>query len=217
MDVLLEDISRKIKAKLLSMQVIEEAMFAWQEERKKDRKNASERTNLERRRRTLSTKIERLSYAITNSRRKPDELLKRIDECELELENVDTRLRLLGAGNGYVIPLDHPKFGELYRSEVKNLVTALKANPKAIKTRVAFRNLVDCIVVHPGRKRMPYEYTPYLNSGALFGKRLFPENCRKAEEIAAFAPDGISAQETPVLPTSQHSALISLGRWRAIA
>ncbi|MCK1721537.1 MULTISPECIES: recombinase family protein [unclassified Bradyrhizobium] len=187
MDVLLEDVSIKIDAKLLSPKAIEEAMGAWQEERKKDRKKGSERDNLERRRRVLTTEIERLSYAIANSRRKPDELLKRIDECDLERENVDARLRLLGNGSENVIPFDHPKFGELYRSEVKKLVSALKINPKAIETRVAFRNLIDCIVVHPGRKRMPYEYTPYLNSAALFGKKLFPENRRKAEEIGMFA------------------------------
>lgn len=186
MDVLLEDVSLKIDAKLLSPKAIEEAMDAWQEERKKDRKKGSERANLERRRRTLTTEIERLSYAIANSRRKPDELLKRIDECDLERENVDARLRLLGNGGENVIPFDHPKFGVLYRSEVKKLVTALKIDPKAIETRIAFRNLIDCIVVHPGRKRMPYEYTPYLNSAALFGMKLFPENRRKAEENGKF-------------------------------
>lgn len=186
MDVLLEDISAKIDAKLLSPKAVEEAMRAWQEERKKDRKKVSERANLERRRRTLTTEIERLSYAIANSRRKPDELLKRIDDCDLERENVGARLRLLGEGSENVIPFDHPKFGDIYRSEVKKLVSGLKINPKAIETLVAFRNLIDCIVVHPGRKRMPYEYTPYLNTAALFGRKLFPES-RKAKEMGTSA------------------------------
>lgn len=187
MDVLLEDVSVKIDVKLLSPKAIEEAMSAWQEERKKDRKKVSERTNLERRRRTLTAEIERLSYAIANSRRKPDELLKRIDECDMERENVDARLRLLGNGSENVSPFDHPKFGELYRSEVKKLLTALKINSKAIETRVAFRNLIDCILVHPVRKRMPYEYTPYLKSAALCGMKLFPENRRKGEKIDMLA------------------------------
>jgi hypothetical protein len=124
-----------------------------------------------------------LSYAIANSRRKPDELLKLIDECDLERENIDIRLRLLGTDKDDVIPFDHPKFAEIYRSEVKKLVTALKIDPRALETRVAFRNLIDCIVVHPGRKRMPYEYTPYLNSTALFGKKLFPENGCETNEM----------------------------------
>lgn len=187
MDVLLEDASAKIEVRLLSPKAIEEAMHAWKEERKSDRNKGSEYAKLDRRHRVLTTEIERLSYAIANSRRKPDELLKRIDECDLERENVKERMRLLGGGGHNVVPFDHPKFTDRYRSELKRLVIALKTNPKAIETRAAFRSLIDCIVVHPVRKRMPYEYTPYLNSAALYGKQLFPENGRKAAEISTFA------------------------------
>ncbi|MGY0569668.1 recombinase family protein [Bradyrhizobium sp. RDM12] len=187
MDVLLEDASEKIQVKLLSPKAIEEAMRAWKEERKNDRNNGSEHSKLERRRRVLTSEIERLSYAIANSRRKPDELLKRIDECALERESVEARLRLLGGGGENVIGFDRPKFSDRYRSEVRTLISALKTNPKAIETRIAFRNLIECIVVHPVRKRMPYEYTPYLNSSALYGKNLFPENRSKEREISTFA------------------------------
>ncbi|WP_370157248.1 hypothetical protein [Bradyrhizobium ottawaense] len=187
MDVLLEDASAKIEVKLLSPKAVEEAMHAWKEERKGDRNKGSEYAKLDRRRRVLTTEIERLSYAIANSRRKPDELLKRIDECDLERENVEERMRLLGGGSENVIPFDHPKFSDRYRSELKRLVIALKTNPKAIENRAAFRNLIDCIVVHPVRKRMPYEYTPYLNSAALNGKHLFRENHCEAGEISTFA------------------------------
>ncbi|MGY4601061.1 site-specific DNA recombinase [Bradyrhizobium sp. GM22.5] len=187
MDVLLEDACDKIQVKLLSPKTIEEAMCAWKEERKNDRNKGSENAKLERRRRVLTTEIERLSYAIANSRRKPDELLKRIDECDVERENVEDRLRLLGGGGKNVIGFDHSKFSDRYRAEVRRLVTALKTNPKAIETRIAFRNLIECIVVHPVPKRMPYEYTPYLNSSALYGKNLFPENRSKEREISTFA------------------------------
>jgi hypothetical protein len=187
MDVLLKDVAAKIEVKLLSRRAIEEAMNAWQEERKNDRKKNSERAILERRRRVLTTEIERLSYAVANSRRKPDELLKRIDACDVERETVEERLRLLGGGGEDVIPFEHPKFSDRYYSEAKRLVTALESNPKASETRIAFRNLIDSIVVHPVRKRMPYEYTPYMNSAALFGMKLFPENRRKTGKIASLA------------------------------
>lgn len=187
MDVLLRDVAEKMEVRLLSPKAIEEAMRAWKEERKSDQRKNSERSNLERRRHVLNTEIERLSYAIANSRRKPDELLKRIDECDAERETVEERLRLLGNGGENVIPFDHPRFGDRYRSEAKRLVTALKTNPKAIETRVAFRNLVDCIIVHPVRKRMPYEYTPYLNAAALFSMQLFPENRPKTGKISTFS------------------------------
>ncbi|MFT4120863.1 recombinase family protein [Bradyrhizobium sp.] len=186
MDVLLEDIATKMELKLLSLKAIEQAMRAWRYERKNDRKKNSEHANLERRLRGLTTEIERLSYAIASSRRKPDELLKRIDECDTERETVEERLRLLGTSSEKVISFDQPKFADRYRSEAKRLITALKINPKAIETRVAFRNLIDSIVVHPVRKRMPYEYTPYLNSSALFSMNLFPNNRGKTREDSTF-------------------------------
>ena len=83
--------------------------------------SSAERAKLDRRRRVLTNEIERLSYAIANSRRKPDELLRRIDECDLERESVEERLRLLGSGDENVIPFDHPKFRDRYLSEVGRL------------------------------------------------------------------------------------------------
>ena len=34
---------------------------------------------------------------------------------------------------------------------------------------------------------MSYEYTPYLNSAAVYGRNLFPENRSKTGEISTFA------------------------------
>jgi hypothetical protein len=76
MDVLLKDVAAKMEQRLLSPKAIEEAMRAWKKERKSDQRKNGERSNLERRRQVLNTEIDRLSYAIANSRRKPDELLK---------------------------------------------------------------------------------------------------------------------------------------------
>jgi site-specific DNA recombinase len=193
MDVLLNDVAEKMEVKLLSPKAIEEAMRAWKEERKSDLRNDSERSNLERRRLTLNTEIERLSYAIANSHRNLDELVKRIDECDVERETVEERLRLLGGDGENVIPFDHPKFGDRYRAEAKRLVTALKINPKAIETRIAFRNLVDCIIVHPVRKRMPYEYTPYLNATALFSMKIFSEDRNKTGAIGTAYYDNVQS------------------------
>ncbi|MDH2406061.1 hypothetical protein QCM77_40205 [Bradyrhizobium sp. SSUT18] len=101
MNILLKDIADKMEVRLLSPKAIEEAMRAWKEERKSDQRKDSKRSNLERRRRVLNTEIERLSHAIANSRRKPDELLKRIDEFDEERETVEERL--LGCGGENVI------------------------------------------------------------------------------------------------------------------
>jgi site-specific DNA recombinase len=120
MDVLLKDVAEKIEVRLLSPKAIEEAMRAWKEERKSDQRKNSERSNLERRHHVLNTEIERLSYAIANSRRKPDALVKRIDECDAERETVEERLRLLGNGGENVIPFDHPRFGDRYSRRQKD-------------------------------------------------------------------------------------------------
>ena len=217
MDVLLEDVSRKLEATLLSTEAVQEAMKAWQEDRKTDQKKDGERANLERRRRTLTTEIERLTYAIANSRRKPDMLLKKIDEYDTERENVDARLRLLGSVSEDIITFDHPQFGEIFRSEAKKLIAALKINPKATETRVAFGNLIDRIVVRPGRKRMPYECTPYLNSAALFDMKLLPRNRHKVGKIATFTHGSREPANTS-LPTLRYNTngLISLGRWKLL-
>jgi DNA invertase Pin-like site-specific DNA recombinase len=193
MDVLLNDVADKMEVRLLSPKAIEEAMRAWKEERKSDRREDSERSNLERRRRVLNTEIERLLYAVVNSQRKPDELVKRMDECDVERETVEERLRLLGSGGENVIPFDYPKFGDRYRAEAKRLVTALKINPNAIETRIAFRNLVDCIIVHPVRKRMPYEYTPYLNAAALFSMKIFSEDHHETRAISSAYYDNVQS------------------------
>ena len=92
---------------------------------------------------------------------------------------------MVGNGGGdNVLPFPHPSFGDVYRSEVKKLIAALRTNPRAIETRIAFRNLINTVVVHPTAKRMPYEFTPYISNAALSGINLFPAR-RTAREIVA--------------------------------
>jgi site-specific DNA recombinase len=53
--------------------------------------------------------------------------------------------------------------------------------------------LVDCIIVHPVRKRMPYEYTPYLNAAALFSMKLFSEDRDKTGTISTAYYDNVQS------------------------
>jgi DNA invertase Pin-like site-specific DNA recombinase len=186
MDVLLTDIAQKLETILLSPKAIENAVAAWNEERKNDRKKDSERANLEKRLRVLTTEIERLSHAIANSKRKPDELVRMLDERDVERASVDEQLRLLGSEGDNIVPFKkggNRKITDEYEADVKRLVSLLRTNPKNIETRLAFRSLINTIVLHPTRKRMPYEYTPYINKGVLLGMKLFPINRRSTEEI----------------------------------
>jgi site-specific DNA recombinase len=185
MDVLLMDIAQKLEAKLLSPKAIETAIAAWNEERKHDRRQDSERASLEKRLRVLTTEIERLSHAIVNSKRKPDELLRMIDERDAERESVEEKLRLLGTASDNIVPFKNanPKIRDEYEADVKRLVSTLRTNPKNVETRLAFRSLINTIVLHPTRKRVPYEYTPYINKAVLLGMKLFPINRRSTKEI----------------------------------
>lgn len=218
MDVLLEDVASAIEERLTSPKLVKAAYEAWKEERKHDRKKEDERAKLERAVRSLTTEIERLSHALANSRRKPDELLKLIDEKDAERDNITERLKQLGAITASnVIPFDHPNFAQDYCRDVSRLVAALRTNPKAIETRIAFRNLVGAVMVKPSQKRMPYKIDTKINS-ATFGMRLFSENRKKPQEIAASAwYDNVNPANS-VLTLSQHNnTLISLGEWQRAA
>ena len=156
-------------------------------ERKQDQRKDSERAELEKQERALTTEIERLSYAIQTSKRQPDALIQRIDECDAKLETVKARLHLLGTAGDNIIPFknkNNPNIRTEYEAEVQRRVVALRTRPKDIETRLAFRALVNTIELHPSRKRMPYEYTPYLNKAALLGMKLFPAR-RSAHEIVS--------------------------------
>ena len=54
--------------------------------------------------------------------------------------------------------------------------------PDTPESRVAFRNLIDSIVVHPTGMRMPYEFTPYARIAAIQGLNLFPSR-RTMKEV----------------------------------
>lgn len=218
MDVLLKDVGDYIEERLTSPEMVKAAFEAWKEERKHDRKKDSKRSELEITIRALTTEIERLSYAVANSRRKPDELLKLIDETDAKRENAQKQLALLGdATDSKVVPFDHPNFAEAFCLQTRHLVAALRANPKAIETRLAFKTLVGAVMVHPTAKRMPYRINVYLNSNAV-GAELFSKNRRKAAGIAASAWYDNVRTENSVQTLSQHgNSLISLGVWQRAA
>ncbi len=72
-----------------------------------------------------------------------------------------------------------------YKANVDTLYRELASGEMTPAKRMAFRNLIDCIVVHPTRKRMPYEFTPYGRLGALMGGiNLFPTGRAPAEILA---------------------------------
>jgi site-specific DNA recombinase len=218
MDVLLDDVATNIEQRLTRPEAVKAAYEAWKDERKQDQKKQSERSKLESAERSLTTEIERLSHALATSRRRPEELLKLIDDKDAERENIRQRLALLGdPTDPKIVPFSHPKFADVFCGEVKKLVAALRSNPKAIETRLAFKTLVGTVAVNRSQKRMPYRIKVYINSNA-FGMKLFAENRKKPAEIAA-SPwyNNVGAENSERTLSQQGNSLISLGEWQRAA
>jgi hypothetical protein len=117
----------------------------------------------------------------------PGEFYRRIEATEVERASLEERLHQLGgsAGNLLQFPIASPKFKDVYRKSVYEVHRAMTKKPDTPESRVAFRNLIDSIVVHPTGKRMPYEFTPYARIAAIQGLNLFPSRRTTKEVIEA--------------------------------
>jgi hypothetical protein len=60
-----------------------------------------------------------------------------------------------------------------YLDKIKHLDKALSIDPNASKNRMAFRNVIDRIVVHPAESR-DYDVSTYGRLSAIMGVDLFP-------------------------------------------
>jgi DNA invertase Pin-like site-specific DNA recombinase len=209
---------------LNSDEAINVALEAYKEEKAFGERNDSERKAVERKLNALNVEISRLVDTAAKLSNPPLEFYKRIDAKEAERALLDERFRQLGgsdeASNLLPFPMA-PKFRDVYRQSVLRVHHSLTCAPNAPETRLAFRSLIDSIVVHPTAKRMPYEFTPYARIAALQGLNLFPDR-RTMQEVAAeegrplvaTAPNQISLAWRY---SNTESPIISLGRWKAAA
>lgn len=149
----------------------------------------------------------------------PAEILAALKAKEIERRGLQERLRVLGAGTN-VTEL-HPAIAKTFVDSVDKLHKMLQDNPDDAECRVAFANVIDCILVHPTEYNEGYEISLYARVSAIKGGiELFPA-ARSSKEIVAqeglsYRTDRVghdtscrteSAQETPVF----------LGRWKAAA
>lgn len=168
----------------------------------------------------VQVKIDRLVAAIRDSADALPELQAQIKPLATERAGLQERLRLVEAETN-VVTL-HPKAMESYRENIEALHTALMSEHLTREgqaaMREAFRNIIDCIVVHPTAKRAPYEITPYARIGALMGVDLFPA-VPATEKI--LADEGVAccynAGPPPGGPAISQHSIVPLGRWRAVA
>lgn len=203
---------------LASDEAIKAAEQAYREEKKKGQANDSQRLALERKQNAITLQIETLVELSTSTARPVKEIGRKIDALELERSSIDEQLSHLGPGSN-VVTL-HPKFMDVYRTKVMSVHDAITARPDAPESRILFRSLIEKIVVHPTRKRMPYEFTPWARISALQGADPLSSR-RTMEEV--YAAQGLTyadkdKQGKAGLAISEYrNDVISLGRWLAAA
>jgi hypothetical protein len=188
---------------LMSDEAIDAALEAYRSEKKIGEQNDSERKAVERKLNSLNLEIARLVDATMKLDNPPAEFYKKIDVKEAERASLDERLRQLGgtAETDNLVPFPiSPKFREVYRLSVQQVHRAITQNSGAPETRVAFRNLLDHVVVHETGRRAPYEFTPYARIAALQGLNLFPDRRTSKDVIAAEGLSPIPTTSNEVFP-----------------
>ena len=139
----------------------------WEEQRKRDRSElmaAAKELN------KVKVQIDRATQTILDIGNSLA-MSVRLQELETKRAGLEERTNLLAADN--VVSM-HPTFLEQYLDKVKHLNKALSDDPNAPKNHLAFRNLVERIVVQPAAEGRDYEVATYGRLSAMMGSDLFP-------------------------------------------
>jgi site-specific DNA recombinase len=183
MDSLKDLVLDGMRTRLVDPKAITEAALAFHTEyAEQAKKDSVEKATAETRRNRLLVQIGRITDAIADSDEPLPSLLEKLKEKEVERVALEERLQRLAA-TGNVVTL-HPNVIRDYQANVEKLHQALVSNPDGHAPRLAFRNMVDSIVVHPVDFRQPYEVTVYGRLSAIMGMNLFPTTRSGAQIIA---------------------------------
>jgi len=220
LDVLQRAMIVQVKTRLSDPKAVAAFVEAFQAEwHETDRKNNSERRAVQKRLNNLNVQIDRICNSIRDDFDVPVKLLTaKLKPLEAERVGLDERLRWLESKRNVVAM--HPAAAASFQAAVERLHAGLNADAISDECRVAFRNLIESIEVHPTAKRAPYEFTPHTRLGVLVGQiDLFPASRNTAQILGE---QGIScidsvAPEKAGVTQSQQQQVISLGRWRAAA
>lgn len=155
---------------------------AWSEYRlrtqERDKQARLDTATYERELNRIQVEIQRVLLAMRKSANPIEEFTAQIDELERERVGIRERKRLAEAESNVVVL--HPHFSQTYRQNLDRLCDGLASPAITPEIRIAFRNLVDTIVVHETPQRAAYEITPYIRLGV----DMFPAT-RAAGEIIA--------------------------------
>jgi site-specific DNA recombinase len=126
----------------------------------------------------VKVKIDRITRTIIDVGHSPA-MSAALKEEETKKVGLEERVKLLSASN--VVTM-HPTLIEQYLDKIKNLDKVLTEDSNAPKNRIAFRNAIDRIVVHPTEQRADYDVSVYGRLSAMMGVDFFPPT-RSNKEI----------------------------------
>jgi site-specific DNA recombinase len=172
----------------LTEQLADEALMArfvaaYRDERRKlERAARSDSASIKRRLSEIEAAQFRLVNALEAGKTPEALIIPRLQALEAERAALSERERLAKHETN-VIDL-HPQAVARYREAVLTLQTNLSQPIASVEARLAFRNLVERVVVIPTPKRAPYEVALHGRLAALMGIDLSPP-ARRARDIAA--------------------------------
>lgn len=149
----------------------------------------------------------------------PAEILASLKAKEIERRGLEERLRVLGAETN--VRTLHPAIAKTFTDSVDKLHKMLQDNPDDPECRMAFRNVIDTILVHRTEYNEGYEISLYARLSAIKGGiDLFPAP-RSNKEIVAeqgltYRSDRVG-HETSCGTESAQGTPVFLGRWKAAA
>ena len=189
----------------------------------KAKQNRADKLSLEKLLARVELKITRVTYAITESDDPVEELIAALPPLKTERANLVEQLRLLQADSNVVE--FHPKMLDAYRQIVEELhgyLTNENIDPdKRDAARMAFRRLIDSVVVHQTGWAKPYDLSLYGRLSAIMGgTKLFP-TAERVQKVAAAQGSALCDSAGPAKggPTQTHNPndVVFLGRWQAKA
>lgn len=218
-DRLKDDVLDDMRDSLPDLEFIKErAKAAALEYARIQKETNNERLVVEKQYNKVIVQRDRIVLAISDSEDPVPALMDALKAKETERLGLEERLRHVNSASN-VITL-HPDIVTNYRHTVESMHHALMIDPDKPENRVAFRTLVDHIVVYATAYRAPYRFSTYGRLSAIMGVRLFPTT-RSNKEI--LAEEGVSCPDignqdfSGLALSQQRNGLILLGRWRAAA
>jgi site-specific DNA recombinase len=188
-----------------------------QELAKQQKEGSAERQNVERQLDRLNVQIARLVEVLTDGDMPVAEIKDKIKAKEAERVSLKERLRLL-SDQGNVVSLQ-PAAMTAFGKSIETLMELLKRNSEDPRCRMAFGNIIDCVLVHPTPKKQPYDLSLYARVSAIGNLNLFPAE-RSHEKIVAeegvnrlFTTGNAVTSDLPQANNAQ--AVVLLGRWTA--